>query len=255
MSPGTCSTAPSRASVVSRRAAVDFGRPARSATSVTPSGPPASAPSTSNARLMDWTLDNRPPGGYIPGLGGSTIRHGSTSWNPPGASTSTDDAGRVRGHRPRGVVRRRARRADAQRPLRRHDATRSSRGRTSCSAAASRPPGSSTTRWSPGMKIVGIDFRDGILFVPEVLLAANAMKAGMADPAPAPRRDRRRAGRQGRHRDGQGRHPRHRQEPRRDDARGRRLRGLRPRHQHRRRQVPGRARASTSPTSSGCPRC
>ena len=30
-----------------------------------------------------------------------------------------------------------------------------------------------------GMDIVGIDFRDGILFVPEVLLAANAMKAGM----------------------------------------------------------------------------
>jgi len=47
-----------------------------------------------------------------------------------------------------------------------------------------------TRGWSPsrvlddalvaGMKIVGIDFRDGILFVPEVLLAANAMKAGMA---------------------------------------------------------------------------
>ena len=31
-----------------------------------------------------------------------------------------------------------------------------------------------------GMKVVGDDFRDGILFVPEVLLAANAMKAGMA---------------------------------------------------------------------------
>ena len=30
-----------------------------------------------------------------------------------------------------------------------------------------------------GMRIVGIDFRDGILFVPEVLLAAKAMKAGM----------------------------------------------------------------------------
>ena len=30
-----------------------------------------------------------------------------------------------------------------------------------------------------GMRIVGIDFRDGILFVPEVLLAANAMKAAM----------------------------------------------------------------------------
>jgi methylmalonyl-CoA mutase cobalamin-binding domain/chain len=44
-------------------------------------------------------------------------------------------------------------------------------------------------RWTPydvltkalveGMRIVGVDFRDGILFVPEVLLAANAMKAGM----------------------------------------------------------------------------
>ena len=31
-----------------------------------------------------------------------------------------------------------------------------------------------------GMKIVGEDFRDGILFVPEVLLAAQAMKGGMA---------------------------------------------------------------------------
>jgi 5-methyltetrahydrofolate--homocysteine methyltransferase len=31
-----------------------------------------------------------------------------------------------------------------------------------------------------GMKVVGDDFRDGILFVPEVLLAAGAMKGGMA---------------------------------------------------------------------------
>lgn len=30
-----------------------------------------------------------------------------------------------------------------------------------------------------GMTIVGVDFRDGILFVPEVLMSANAMKAGM----------------------------------------------------------------------------
>jgi len=30
-----------------------------------------------------------------------------------------------------------------------------------------------------GMRIVGIDFRDGILFVPEVLMAANSMKGGM----------------------------------------------------------------------------
>ncbi|MCP4820732.1 MAG: cobalamin-binding protein [Shimia sp.] len=44
--------------------------------------------------------------------------------------------------------------------------------------------------WSPdkvladalveGMRIVGIDFRDGILFVPEVLMSANAMKGGMS---------------------------------------------------------------------------
>jgi methylmalonyl-CoA mutase cobalamin-binding domain/chain len=44
-------------------------------------------------------------------------------------------------------------------------------------------------KWSPekvlnralvgGMQIVGVDFRDGILFVPEVLQAANAMKGGM----------------------------------------------------------------------------
>ena len=43
--------------------------------------------------------------------------------------------------------------------------------------------------WSPekvlgtalvdGMTVVGVDFRDGILFVPEVLIAANAMKGGM----------------------------------------------------------------------------
>jgi 5-methyltetrahydrofolate--homocysteine methyltransferase len=35
-----------------------------------------------------------------------------------------------------------------------------------------------------GMAVVGIDFRDGVLFVPEVLMAANAMKAGMAKLKP-----------------------------------------------------------------------
>ena len=37
-----------------------------------------------------------------------------------------------------------------------------------------------TTGLVAGMDIVGVDFRDGILFVPEVLMAARAMKAGMA---------------------------------------------------------------------------
>ncbi len=31
-----------------------------------------------------------------------------------------------------------------------------------------------------GMDVVGVDFRDGVLFVPEVLMAAKSMKAGMA---------------------------------------------------------------------------
>ena len=60
VSPGTCSTAPSSTSVASSRAAVDFGRLERSATSVTPSGPSPSALSTPNARRMDWTLDMAP---------------------------------------------------------------------------------------------------------------------------------------------------------------------------------------------------
>ena len=37
-----------------------------------------------------------------------------------------------------------------------------------------------TSALVPGMDVVGADFRDGILFVPEVLMAAKAMKAGMA---------------------------------------------------------------------------
>jgi methanogenic corrinoid protein MtbC1 len=86
-----------------------------------------------------------------------------------------------------------------------------------------------------GMRIVGIDFRDGILFVPEVLLAANAMKAGMAILKPLLAGNRRAAHRQDGDRHRQGRHPRHRQEPRLDDDGRGRLRG----HQHRHQQ-PGR---------------
>jgi methanogenic corrinoid protein MtbC1 len=79
-----------------------------------------------------------------------------------------------------------------------------------------------------GMRIVGEDFRDGILFVPEVLLSANAMKAGMFILGRCSRRPaRRRSARWSSAREG--RHPRHRQEPRRHDDGGRRVRG----HQHR----------------------
>ena len=42
----------------------------------------------------------------------------------------------------------------------------------------------------PGMDVIGQDFGAGILFVPEVLRAANAMKARHGDPAAAAHRDR-----------------------------------------------------------------
>ena len=88
-----------------------------------------------------------------------------------------------------------------------------------------------------GMRIVGIDFRDGILFVPEVLMSANAMKARHGDPAPAAGRHRRAEDGQDGDRHRQGRHPRHRQEPRLHDDGRRRLRSVRPRHQQRRREI------------------
>ncbi len=52
-------------------------------------------------------------------------------------------------------------------------------GATSCSSRGWTPYDVLTKALVEGMRIVGVDFRDGILFVPEVLLAANAMKAGM----------------------------------------------------------------------------
>ena len=57
--------------------------------------------------------------------------------------------------------------------------TRSSRARTSCWSRGWSAERVLNDALVEGMRIVGIDFRDGILFVPEVLLAANAMKAGM----------------------------------------------------------------------------
>ena len=91
-----------------------------------------------------------------------------------------------------------------------------------------------------GMDVVGEDFRTGKLFVPQVLMAAKAMKARHGGPPAAPGRDRGAADRHARHRDGQGRHPRHREEPGRDDDGGRGLPGGQPRDQHRRREVPPR---------------
>jgi hypothetical protein len=95
-----------------------------------------------------------------------------------------------------------------------------------------------------GMRIVGIDFRDGILFVPEVLLAANAMKAGMEILRPLLSETG--ARRMGKVVIGTVKGDIHdiREEPRRDDARGRRVRRHRPRHQQAGREVPRRARGA-----------
>ncbi len=106
-----------------------------------------------------------------------------------------------------------------------------------------------------GMKIVGIDFRDGILFVPEVLLAANAMKAGMAILRPLLAETG--AEPVGKVVIGTVKGDIH------DIGKnlvgmmleGRRLRGLRPRHQHRRREVHRRARAAQARHPRACPRC
>ena len=90
-----------------------------------------------------------------------------------------------------------------------------------------------------GMRIVGIDFRDGILFVPEVLKSANAMKGGMFILRPllaetgAPRSGKMVIGTV------KGDIHGHRQEPRHHDDGGRRLRGDRPRHQQPGGELPG----------------
>ena len=93
-----------------------------------------------------------------------------------------------------------------------------------------------------GMSVVGEDFKHNVLYVPEVLIAARAMKAGMAVLKPLlSARD----GGSVEHRraaDGhRARRPaRHRQEPRLHDGRRRRVRGARHRRGSERREVHGR---------------
>ncbi|MCK7505847.1 MAG: trimethylamine methyltransferase family protein [Desulfobacterales bacterium] len=82
----------------------------------------------------------------------------------------------------------------------------------------------------PGIQRVGALWEQGEYFLPELITSAEAMKSAMAvlDPELNRWKGVNRAGRPGGHRDRRGRHPRHRQEPGRLHAPGRRLRGLRP---------------------------
>ena len=80
-----------------------------------------------------------------------------------------------------------------------------------------------------GMAVVGIKFRDNIIFVPEVLVAARAMKAGMVYIEPYTIGVGHRAYRHGDYGHGERRPARHRQEPVHHDAARGRLHRSRPR--------------------------
>ena len=88
-----------------------------------------------------------------------------------------------------------------------------------------------------GMKVVGELFGSGQMQLPFVLQSAETMKTAVAYLEPHMEQRRRRVGEgQARARHGQGRRPRHRQEPRRHHLHQQRLRGAQPRHQGRHRR-------------------
>ena len=93
-----------------------------------------------------------------------------------------------------------------------------------------------------GMKVVGDLFGSGQMQLPFVLQSAETMKAAVAYLEP--HMEKTRPGRQGPHRagHGEGRRPRHRQEPGRHHPHQQRLRGAQPRHQGRRRRDGGQGR-------------
>ena len=99
-----------------------------------------------------------------------------------------------------------------------------------------------------GMSVVGEDFKHNVLYVPEVLIAARAMKAGMAVLKPLLTAKDGSAEPGGRLADGhRPRRPaRYRQEPGLHDGRRRRLRGARHRRGPERRKIHGRRRPSAS---------
>ena len=82
------------------------------------------------------------------------------------------------------------------------------------------------------MDTIGDLFSSGVLFVPEMLLSAKAMKAGLAILRPILTATKEPPQRGGDPRDCPRRPPRYRKELGRDDARGGRIPGLRPRGQH-----------------------
>ena len=128
---------------------------------------------------MDWTLDNRAPSSARFRLSRFHIRHGSTSWNPSRERRDPDDQDEY------AEIDLAALSDDELVEQMHNDLYDGMKDEIVEGTNILLGRGFSATRvlddaLVAGMKIVGIDFRDGILFVPEVLLAANAMKAGMA---------------------------------------------------------------------------
>src|SRR5262245_21856208 len=145
-------------------------------------GPPDNADNTAKARSMDWTLDTPAPLG-LDSDSRSIIRHRSVSWNPGGRSVR---AGQERKRVPDDYedIDLNALSDDELVEQMHNDLYDGMKDEIVEGTKILLGRGFSATRvlddaLVAGMKIVGIDFRDGILFVPEVLLAANAMKAGM----------------------------------------------------------------------------
>ena len=159
-----------------------FGTPTRCATSVTPIGPSASADSTAKARSMDWTLDTLAALNYAPDADCSTIRHRSALRNGRVGQRSGFEAMAQDDYEEIDLS---ALNDDELVEQMQNDLYDGMADEIVEGTNLLLGRGWTATKvlddaLVAGMKIVGIDFRDGILFVPEVLLAANAMKAGMA---------------------------------------------------------------------------
>src|SRR5262249_5880829 len=162
---GTCSTAPSATRAVRSRAAVDFGMRDARATSLTPSGPSPSARSTAKARRMLWTpivgLDMGPPlvyrdGSIVP-LYGTVPSCGTPQQEPGRVADETQEFDLTSLNDDELVEQMHNDLYDGMAPEI-TEGTKILLGRG----------------WGPekvlndalveGMRIVGIDFRDGILF-------------------------------------------------------------------------------------------
>ena len=126
---------------------------------------------------------HRTPRGLALSVGRSIIRHGSTMWNPIARRTGAKDHPMAQdGYQDIDL----SALADDELVEQMHNdlydgmAAEITQGTNILLGRGWGPDRVLNDALVEGMRIVGIDFRDGILFVPEVLLAANAMKAGMA---------------------------------------------------------------------------